>query len=128
MAGGAGGIVTTTADLTRFFRTLFDGRLLRPAELAAVQQTMPVAGELAELWPGARDWLGLFTRPLSCGGDYWGHSGDIDGYTTRDCFTTDGRSVVVCVSTEPADSLDHAVAQDKAAGDLIDHALCAPKK
>lgn len=90
-----------------------------------MEQTIPVAGQLAELWPGVRDGLGLFSRPLSCGGVYWGHSGDIRGYMTRDGFTSDGRSAVVSVSTEPEDSLEHLVAQDKATGDLIDHALCA---
>jgi D-alanyl-D-alanine carboxypeptidase len=125
MAGGAGGLITTTADLTKFYQALLDGRLLRPAQLTAMQQTIPVAGQLAELWRGARDGLGLFSRPLSCGGVYWTHSGDILGYMTRSGFTTDGRSAVVSVSTEPADSLDHVVAQDKATGDLIDHALCA---
>lgn len=125
MAGGAGGLITTTADLTKFYQALLGGRLLRPAQLTAMQQTIPVAGQLAELWPGARDGLGLFSRPLSCGGIYWTHSGDILGYMTRSGFTPDGRSAVVSVSTEPADSLDHLVAQDKATGNLIDHALCA---
>ncbi|MEV6416730.1 serine hydrolase domain-containing protein [Kribbella sp. NPDC051718] len=125
MAGGAGGFITTTADQTKFFQALIGGRLLRPAQLAAMQRTIPVAGQLAEIWPGARDGLGLFSRPLSCGGFYWTHNGDILGYMTRNGFTTDGRSAVVSVSTEPEDSFDHALAQDKAAANLIDHALCS---
>ncbi|GAA0925892.1 serine hydrolase domain-containing protein [Kribbella koreensis] len=124
MAGGAGGFVTTTADQTRFFQALVGGRLLRPAQLTAMQQTIPVAGQLAEIWPGARDGLGLFSRPLSCGGVYWTHNGDILGYMTRNAFTPDGRSAVVSVSTERQDSVANVIAQDRATGALIDHALC----
>lgn len=124
MAGPAGGLVTTSADLAKFFQALVDGRLLRPALLAQMQQTIPVVGQAAEIWPGARDGLGLLSRPLSCGGVYWGHNGDTLGYMTRVGTTSHGKSVVVSISTEPADSIEHVIAQDKAAGDLIDHALC----
>lgn len=125
-AGAAGGLVSTTADLDRFYRALLGGRLVRPAQLAQMKQTVPVSKELEEIWPGARDGLGLFSRPLDCGGVSWGHSGDIEGYMTRDGFTGDGRrGVVVSVSTSRNDSFEGLVAQDRAAAKLVDDALCA---
>jgi D-alanyl-D-alanine carboxypeptidase len=46
--------------------------LLQPAELEQMQRTVAVSSEVEQFWPGARDGLGLFSRPLSCGGVYWG--------------------------------------------------------
>jgi D-alanyl-D-alanine carboxypeptidase len=90
-----------------------------------MKQTEPVEGILAEVWPGAEAGLGLFSRPLTCGGIYWSHGGDILGSMTRNGFTEDGRrSVVVSVPTERSDSIEARLAQEKAAGDLVDRALC----
>jgi D-alanyl-D-alanine carboxypeptidase len=126
-AGSAGGLVSTSADLSRFFTALLGGRLLRPAALAEMERTVPVGGTLARLWPGARDGLGIFSRPLSCGGIYWTHAGDMPGYMTRNGFSADRRrGVVVSMSTEPTESFESVKAQDDAAAALIDHALCAP--
>jgi D-alanyl-D-alanine carboxypeptidase len=126
-ASSAGGLVSTSADLSRFFTALVGGRLLRRAELAEMERTVPVTGTLARLWPGARDGLGIFSRPLSCGGIYWTHAGDMPGYMTRNGFSTDGRrGVVVSMSSEPTESFESIQAQDNAAATLIDHALCAP--
>jgi D-alanyl-D-alanine carboxypeptidase len=123
-AGVAYGLVSTTADLDRFYRALLGGRLLRPAELREMKDTVP-ATELHPIWPDAEDGLGLFSRPMTCGGRYWGHSGDVDGYMNRTGFTEDGsRGVVVSVSTNREDSFDAAIAQDRAASQLIDNALC----
>jgi D-alanyl-D-alanine carboxypeptidase len=124
-SGSAGGLVSTSADLGRFFTALLEGRLLPPAQLALMKETMPVGGTLARLWPGARDGLGIFSRPLSCGGVYWTHAGDMPGYMTRDGFSSDGRrGVVVSMSSEPTESFESVKAQDDAAAALIDHALC----
>ncbi|GHB05529.1 hypothetical protein GCM10010346_30720 [Streptomyces chryseus] len=38
---------------------------------------------------------GLMSRPLSCGGSYWGHGGDIAGYETRGGATGGGRAASV---------------------------------
>lgn len=124
-ADASGGILATTDDLNQFFRALLGGGLLQTAELAEMQRTVPVDEEVELFWPGARDGLGLFSRPLSCGGVYWGHSGDQLGYMTRVGVTGDGRrSVVVSVSTQMHDSFEHALGADTAANTLIDHALC----
>lgn len=121
----AGAIISTTADLDRFYQALLSGRLLRPAELTEMKRTVPVNAKFQQTWPGARYGLGLFAIPLSCGGRYWGHGGDILGFKTRDGFTEDGRrGVVVSMSTELADSRPSTLRQDQTASALVDHALC----
>lgn len=123
--GAAYGLVGSTADVEKFYAALLGGRLLRPQLLRQMQQTVPVQGPIADVWPGARAGLGLFSRPLSCGGVYWSHGGDMVGFMSRNGFSTDGRrTAVVSISTERSDSLDAALAQDRAAGNLVDGALC----
>lgn len=51
-AGSAGAIISTTGDLIRFWSALKGGKLLRPAQLAGMQSTVP-APALAEECPGA---------------------------------------------------------------------------
>jgi D-alanyl-D-alanine carboxypeptidase len=124
-ADASGGLLSTTADLGRFVRALFGGRLLSGPELAEMRATVPVDAGTERIWPGARYGLGLFSRPLSCGGRYWSPSGDQEGYSTRIGVSTDGRrSVVISMSTRLSDSITSALRQESAAGTLIDHALC----
>ncbi|MEW1721073.1 serine hydrolase domain-containing protein [Streptomyces sp. NPDC093109] len=95
----AGGLVSTNSDVNRFYTALLDGRLLRPAQLRQMRTTVP-ADHIGE---GARYGLGLAGRPLSCGGLYWGHGGDIPGYETRGGVTEKGRSVNIAVTALPTD-------------------------
>jgi D-alanyl-D-alanine carboxypeptidase len=125
-ADASGGYLSTTADLDRFLHALFDGTLLGPQQVAQMRQTVPVDAQTDTLWPGARYGLGIFSRPLPCGGTAWIPSGDQLGYRTRTGLTADGRrSAVISMSTQLVDSWASAVAQDDAARALIDHALCA---
>ena len=90
-----------------------------------MRQTVPVDAQTDSLWPGARYGLGVFARPLPCGGTAWIPSGDQLGYRTRTGITADGyRSAVISMPTQLMDSWSSAVAQDDAARALIDHALC----
>ncbi|MEU7916782.1 serine hydrolase domain-containing protein [Microbispora bryophytorum] len=124
-ADAAGAVISTTADLDRFYRALLSGRLLRPAELDQMKRTVATNAEVQHAFPGARYGLGLFSIPLSCGGNYLGHGGDIVGFMTRDGFAEDGRrGVVVSVSTEFVDAKDRSLRQTRVASALIDHALC----
>ncbi|MEV6167933.1 serine hydrolase domain-containing protein [Streptomyces sp. NPDC051954] len=120
-AGAAGAMISTAADLTRFYRALLGGQLLRPAELKAMRTTVP-APDLDVVWPGAAYGLGLLRIPLSCGGAYYSHPGDFPGYTTRNGVSTDGRRVVVlAVTGDGAADLSTEHAQNE----LIDSELCA---
>ncbi|MFI1038034.1 serine hydrolase domain-containing protein [Streptomyces hygroscopicus] len=84
VAGAAGEIISTTADLDRFFRTLLSGSLLRPAELR--EMTADTSGG----WG-----LGLEIATLPCG-TIVGHGGGTPGYRTVSFHTLDGtRQVTV---------------------------------
>ena len=122
---GGAAFISTTADVNRFFRALLGGRLLRPAQLAEMTRTMPLGPEFEELLPGARYGLGLFERPLPCGGTYWSHPGGGSGYTSDNGVTRDGRrSVSVSVSgTRPELALQHQRATDA----VVENALCGPR-
>ncbi|TDD90395.1 serine hydrolase domain-containing protein [Actinomadura rubrisoli] len=80
MAASAGEIVSTTADLNRFFAALLGGRLVRPDLLA--QMTAETGG------------LGVETTTLGCGIRIHGHGGGIPGYLTVAFTSTDTRRQV----------------------------------
>ncbi len=123
---GEAGLVSTTADLDRFFRALLGGRLLPPAQLARMRRTIPISAEFEPVMPGGRDGLGLFSRPLSCGGRYWGHEGGDSGWISAAGVTADGRrSVTVSLSGTVAESADHVLRVEQAESRLVDDALCA---
>ncbi|TQF01574.1 beta-lactamase family protein [Kitasatospora acidiphila] len=110
----AGELVSTDSDINRFFSALLSGKLLAPAELAQMRTTVPAD----KLGAGTRYGLGVMSVPLSCGGVYWGHGGDIPGYHTRGGATDDGRAVSIAVTTLPDAATAHHV--DTA----VDTALC----
>ncbi|WP_081239602.1 serine hydrolase domain-containing protein [Streptomyces viridosporus] len=123
-AGAAGGMISTTADLTRFYSALMRGRLLAPAELTEMKTTVR-AEELDVVWPGARYGLGLMRVDLTCGGSYYSHAGDIPGYMTRNGFSEDGRHAVVVGVTGDGSAPDLATME--VTNTLIDEQLCATK-
>ncbi|WP_037311707.1 serine hydrolase domain-containing protein [Amycolatopsis orientalis] len=94
--GAAGQLISTPGDLAKFFRVLLDGALLPREQLAEMRKTVD-----APVFPGARYGLGLVSNPLSCGGVYWGHGGDIHGFETRGGATEDGRTVGLAVTAMP---------------------------
>ncbi|WP_257980585.1 serine hydrolase [Streptomyces sp. CB02959] len=118
-----GALISTTADTNTFFAALVQGRLLAPAQLAEMRRTVAVPGDPATP-PGRRYGLGLSWFPLTCGGGYWGHSGDGYGYLLWPAATPDGRTAVtVSLHSRPGDP-DTAIRQIRATTELIDHALC----
>ncbi|MFD0258703.1 serine hydrolase domain-containing protein [Kitasatospora indigofera] len=113
-AWAAGQMISTNADLDRFFTALLGGRLLPAAQLAQMRATVPVGDS------GAGYGLGIISRPLSCGGVYWGHGGDIPGYESRGGATEDGRAANITVTGIPS---DYAVTERLEAA--VDAALCS---
>ncbi|MFE7541007.1 serine hydrolase domain-containing protein [Streptomyces platensis] len=113
MGWAAGQLISTNSDLNRFFTALLAGRLLPAAQLAEMRTTVPAGTS------GLRYGLGLTSRPLSCGGVYWGHGGDIAGYETRGGVTDDGRATNVAVTSIPTDE-----AATQHVKDAVDRALC----
>jgi D-alanyl-D-alanine carboxypeptidase len=91
MAYSAGEIISTTADLNRFYRALLRGRLLRPAQLAEM-----LGHPTGDLNYG----LGIFQQTLRGGPTLWGHSGSIFGYLTY-AFSTADTATQLSVSINP---------------------------
>ncbi len=80
---GAGNIISSAADLNRFFDALLGGALLPADLLAQMKTTVPWPGQGGQLDYG----LGLMHLSLAgiCGPgapDVWGHAGDVPGYST----------------------------------------------
>jgi D-alanyl-D-alanine carboxypeptidase len=72
----AGEMISTPHDVNDFFEALLDGRLLPPAELAAMQT-------------GSPNGLGLSYAQLPCGAA-WGHIGTVLGQSTYTFHLADG--------------------------------------
>lgn len=113
----AGQLVSTPSDLRTFMEALLRGRLLKPAQQAAMMKTVPAPGfEPTGNWQYG---LGIARYELSCGGYAWGHGGDIQGFETRNLVTADGRSAVVAVTGLPTGD---RMLQD--VDDSVDAAIC----
>ncbi|MFD4527576.1 serine hydrolase domain-containing protein [Streptomyces sp. NPDC058470] len=99
VAGSGGEMISSGTDLNRFLDALVRGRLLQPAALREMMKTRPTGN------PDGRAYgLGLESRPLPCGGLYWGHTGDFLGYETAGGATVDGRQATVMVNLDPGGS------------------------
>ncbi|MFJ7045290.1 serine hydrolase domain-containing protein [Streptomyces sp. NPDC101112] len=119
--GASGGLVTTPGDLNAFWDGLFGGRLLpRWAVRLMTSDTSDVGGR--DVYPpGSRYGYGVSSIPLSCGGAYWGHGGDLPGSSVAGGRATGGRGTVTVYTTTWAaagDSLRHLQG-------AVDAALCA---
>jgi D-alanyl-D-alanine carboxypeptidase len=112
----AGQMIGTPGDLNKFLAALVGGKVLKPAQLAEMQETVVAPG----LPPNWRYGLGLVRIELSCGEIAWGHGGDIDGYETRDGITEDGKAATVVVTALPNREQAPQMLPDA----VLDTALC----
>jgi D-alanyl-D-alanine carboxypeptidase len=117
-ADAAGEIISTTADLTTFYTALIHDRLLPKTQLTEMETTVPAPG-LQSVWPGVRYGLGLMWIPLSCGGGYYAHGGDLPGYSTRTGITPNGNHIAIVERTG-----DGNTDSEQAMNTLIDQQLC----
>ncbi|MFJ4091385.1 serine hydrolase domain-containing protein [Kitasatospora sp. NPDC089913] len=116
-ASGSG--VSTTSDLDRFHAALFGGRLLRPAETAALKDT--VATTVA----GLRYGLGVVRIDLGPGCEAaWGHDGSLAGWSTLLLGSGDGKRQFA-LSTNPFVGKDGAGGTEPI-GSIIAKTLCEP--
>lgn len=97
--GASGGLVTTPGDLNAFWDGLFGGKLLpRWAVRQMTHDTTDVSGR--DVYPkGSQYGYGVASIPLSCGGAYWGHGGDLPGVSVGGGRATDGRGTVTVYTT-----------------------------
>ncbi|WP_112249233.1 serine hydrolase domain-containing protein [Kribbella monticola] len=114
----AGQMISTPADLNRFFTALIDGKLLKPAQLKEMLTTVDAPD--FDVVSGSRYGLGIAQLKLSCGGTAWGHGGDIFGFETRNAVTTDGREAAVAVTAMPT-----TIEDAKRVAKSLDTALCS---
>ncbi|MBN6038324.1 beta-lactamase family protein [Amycolatopsis sp. 195334CR] len=109
----AGAMESTLDDLARFQRAIADGELFSPNALAEMRTTVPIAPEAPQNYG-----LGVFTLPLSCGGEAWGHNGVLPtGHASITMTTDDGRFASAMTNA-------NFMPSDPSAFDLIDAALC----
>ncbi|MFI6743362.1 serine hydrolase domain-containing protein [Nonomuraea sp. NPDC050451] len=108
IAGAAGEIISTTEDLNRFYRALFQGRLLPSALLKEMEDP----GRTKRTYG-----LGLEMAPLPCG-TALGHGGGAPGYLTVVFSSADGsRQVALSITSYSGDP-------EKAAVALLTSTLC----
>ncbi|MFD4024790.1 serine hydrolase domain-containing protein [Streptomyces sp. NPDC058576] len=91
-AGASGALVTTAADVARFYRALLQGRLLPPGLLhSMLTDTVPTTGSAP---PAVGYGLGVYVYATDCGPAY-GHGGTAPGYLTFALNSRDGREQLV---------------------------------
>lgn len=122
----AGAMVSTPSELNEFMRALVEGELLEAGTLEQMMETVPQEDPFTE---GSGYGLGLIRYPLSCGGEVWGHGGDIHGYQTRNAVATDGRAYTVAVTALPwalvdPDDEEALMPMYQAVVDTVDAAFC----
>ena len=127
-AGGAGAMISTPSELTKFLQAAFNGTLLNQDSITEMKKTVE-ASDLIGV-PGSGYGLGIFSMPLSCGGEAWGHNGGLPGYVTQNMVGPDGTTVTTAgTAWGPAllsDPTDRAALQQKQKlmSDAVDSLMC----
>jgi D-alanyl-D-alanine carboxypeptidase len=95
-AWAAGALVSTASDIAHFWRALLGGRLLPPAQLAAMKTTVRIGDGFPATYG-----LGIMRFTTACG-PLWGNGGDIPGYSNESYNSEDGtRQAAVVVNVNP---------------------------
>lgn len=92
----AGEMVSTANDLEVFFDALLGGDLVSKDSLAHMRTTVPMG-------MGFHYGLGLERFDLPCGGQLWGHGGQLLGYVTYAYRRDDGRSLTMLLASGKGD-------------------------
>ncbi|WP_280236218.1 serine hydrolase domain-containing protein [Nocardia cyriacigeorgica] len=106
----SGALVSTGADLNRFFTALLAGEVLPPTQLRQMLDGIDMGNG-----DGISYGLGIGYFELPCGARYVGHTGDVRGFSTISGATAAGRSVTYSYTGTPA-PVD--------IGAVLTHALC----
>jgi D-alanyl-D-alanine carboxypeptidase len=97
-AWAAGAMVSTTADLARFYQALLSGHLLTPELLKQMQTTV----DASQPGRGMRYGLGLEVLRPGCAAELWGHDGSLEGYQTTAFSTSDAsRQLIMATNLNP---------------------------
>ncbi|QDQ16087.1 beta-lactamase family protein [Streptomyces spectabilis] len=87
VAGAAGEMISTSADLNRFFTALLGGDLLPKRQMNAMTTTVAMDPEHPDR---LRYGLGLRQSKATCGKEIWAHGGDFHGTVAVAATTRDG--------------------------------------
>jgi D-alanyl-D-alanine carboxypeptidase len=121
-AWGAGDLVSTAADLNRFYRALLTGRLLSARLLAEMQTTVPMDADDPEAGGYG---LGLYWIEGPCG-RFWGHDGGTVGHQTISWHSQDGKRQMTYAQSmafyQTSPTEQHPI--DEAAAEFWITALC----
>ncbi|MEU5260065.1 serine hydrolase domain-containing protein [Amycolatopsis sp. NPDC021455] len=102
--GPAAALISTVADLNRFFGLLLAGEIVSPSSLARMQTTVPVISQEGKLIDYG---LGLHPVAVPGGGAVWGHGGTVWGGGTMAMISADGRRrMSVAVNLQRWNALD----------------------
>jgi D-alanyl-D-alanine carboxypeptidase len=97
-AWAAGAMVSSTADLARFYQALLGGQLLTPELLKQMRTTV----DASQARHGTRYGLGLEVLRPGCGVELWGHGGPLEGYQTTAFSTPDAnRQLIIAINLQP---------------------------
>ena len=99
-AGMAGSLVTTNEDTSAFITALLDGRVVPPAQLREMMNTV----DWTDARPGFHYGLALTGIDLECGVMVWGHGGDIDGYHSLMAKGFAGPAVSIAFAQSPPET------------------------
>ncbi len=102
--GPAASLISTVADLNRFFSLLLSGEIVSQASLAQMQHAVPVISfEGKKIAYG----LGLHKLEVPGGGTFWGHDGSVWGAGAISMTSEDGtRQMSVAVNIQRWNMLD----------------------
>ncbi|MEU4364290.1 serine hydrolase domain-containing protein [Promicromonospora sp. NPDC023987] len=104
----AGEMISTTRDLQTFFDALLGGSLISEDSLIQMRTTVPMG-------MGFHYGLGLERFDLPCGGQLWGHGGQLLGYVTYAYRRDGGRSLTMLLASGEGDGFLPFVAATGAA-------------
>ncbi|TDD71514.1 serine hydrolase domain-containing protein [Actinomadura rubrisoli] len=119
VGGAAGGMISSASNVNRFLAALLRGRLLKPAQLREMLDARPTGRASESKYGLGLQWLPVKDSP-TCSDGYWGHDGDMLGFSTRAGTTMDGRQATVMVNLKPGGG----PALDDAMSKILPIALC----
>lgn len=102
--GPAASLISTVADLNRFFSMVLAGEIVHRSSLAQMQRTVPVISQEGKIIDYG---LGLHRRRVRGGGTFWGHDGSVWGAGAISMTSADGtRQMSIAVNLQRWNRLD----------------------
>jgi D-alanyl-D-alanine carboxypeptidase len=103
-AGPSASLISTVADLNRFYRLLLAGEIVGPSSLAQMQRTVPVVSQEGKTIDYG---LGLYPMEGPGQGTFWGHGGTVWGGGALAMTRADGkRQMAVALNLQRWNRLD----------------------